>query len=386
MSPSRRCGLWCAGFLIVLALLPAAASAQLTVSVTEESWGRVTSSPPGIDCPTDCEEPFAAGTPVALTATPTSGYSLAGWTAGVGDPGCGAATVCTVTVEPAGTSIQAEFQPAAQLHAVPRGAGMLEISPPQAGNASSCDVDFEQVVPGTSCDHRYVTGTRVTLTARPNAGATFKGWTDYACSNASRTCTLTMAGERFIAARFDPVTLQVDPGAFGGVTVSPPGAFCELLETSPLCAFTYRAGKVVSLRREHAAPGQYWVGPCLGNAAGLLDADVCRLRLDGDALVAAGESSVAAIPPPLGSGIQVRLGGKGRGKVTGRVIKGTQTLNCPSRCLISGGVNDYDRVYLAATAFKGSRFVGWSDRIRVARRSVALAKVNRIRATFSRRR
>ena len=386
MSSSRRCGLYVAGFLAMLALLPAAASAQLTVSVTDESWGRVTSSPPGIVCPSDCEEPFPAGTAVTLTATPTSGYSLAGWTAGIGDPGCGAATVCTVTVEPAGTSIYAEFQPAAQLHAMPRGAGMLEISPPQAGNAATCDVDFQQPVPGTSCDHRYVTGTRVTLTARPDAGATFKGWTDYACSNASRTCTLTMAGERFIAARFDPVRLQIEAGAFGGVTVSPPGGFCELLETSPLCAFTYRAGRAVMLRRAHAAPGQYWVGACLGNTGGLLDADVCRLRLDTDVLVAAGAESLTAIPPPLGSGIQVRRGGKGRGRVWGRVANGTQTLNCGSRCLISGGVNDNDRVYLVATAFKGSRFAGWSDRSRVTRRSVSLAKVNRIAAYFVLRR
>jgi Divergent InlB B-repeat domain len=394
MSSSRRRGLFIAGLLAMLALFPATASAALTVAVVDKdrlvdgsSWGQVTSSPAGIDCPGDCEEPFAPDTEVTLTATATYGYSLAGWTAGVGDPGCAQAMTCTVTVA-ADTSIDAEFHPAAQLTTRPRGAGMVEISPTQPGRGALCDVDFEQEAGEPSCVHRYVTGTRVRLTARPDAGATFKGWTDYACRNSSSSCTLTMRGERFIAALFDPVRLQVSSGAFGGVTVSRPRGFCALLETSPLCEFTYRSGTLVRLRREHAAPGQYWVGACAGNVAGLLDADVCTLRLDGDTLVAAGADNVTAIPPPLGSGIQVRLGGNKRGKVTGGVVNKPQRVNCGSRCLISGGVTGYDRVTLTATHFRRSRFVGWSNGMRLRKISVRLAKVNAIRATFgpSRRR
>jgi hypothetical protein len=151
-----------------------------------------------------------------------------------------------------------------------------------------------------------------------------------------------------------------------------------------VCEFRYRAGKVVKLRRDHGAEGQYWVGACVGNTAGLLDADVCTLRLYGDELVAAGRDNVTAIPPPLGSGIQVLLGGNKRGKVTGRLINGTRTLNCPSRCTISGGdVTDYDRVYLAASAIGRHHFVRWSDGIRLSKRTVSLEKVNRIRARFA---
>jgi hypothetical protein len=392
MGSSRRCGLFIAGVLAMLAF-PAAASAALTVAVVDETgvvdgsaWGRVTSSPAGIDCPGDCEEPFAADTQVTLTTTATYGYSLARWTAGIGDPGCGQAPACTITVA-ADTSIYAEFHPAAQLIARPRGAGTLEISPPQPGRGSLCNLDYEQEEGELSCVQRYVTGTRVRLTARPDAGATFKGWTDYACRSSSRTCTLTVNGDRFIAALFDPVRLRIDTGGFGGVSIRPPrGGFCALLVTSPLCEFTYRAGTLVRLTREHAAPGQYWVGACVGSTAGLLDADVCTLRLDGDAYVAAGATSVTAIPPALGSGIQVRLGGNKRGKVTGGVVNGSQRVNCGSSCLISGGVNGYDRVSLTATPFRGSRFVRWSNGIRLRKVSVALAKVNAIRATFASRR
>jgi hypothetical protein len=63
-------------------------------------------------------------------------------------------------------------------------------------------------------------------------------------------------------------------------------------------------------------------------------------------------------------------------------------VNCGSRCLISGGVTGYDRVTLTATAFRRSRFLGWSNGMRLRKISVRLAKVNAIRAKFgpSRRR
>lgn len=391
----KRCGPWIVALLAALALPAApAAAATLTVRIADEdgladasTWGRVTSSPPGIDCPADCDEPFAAGTPVTLTASATPGYAVARWSVFPDDPGCEQAGVCEVTVaQPGDTSVDVEFHPAAQLHAVPRGAGTIEISPTQGQRSSLCDVDFQQEAPGSSCDQRYVTGTRVTLTAHEDEGGRFIGWTDYGCSKSSPSCTLTLAGERFIAARFTPVRLQVSPGAFGGVTVYPTrtGGFCALLDTSPVCEFTYRAGKTVALRRQHGAEGQFWVGACVGNTDGLLDADVCRLRLYGDELVAAGADNVTSIPPPRGSGIQVRIGGNKRGKVTGRVINGTQTLSCPPRCRVAS--SDYATVRLVATAFRRNRFVRWSDGSRFRKRIVSLDYANSITANFASRR
>ena len=386
----KRSGPWIAALLAALALPVApAAAGTLTVRVADADgaveappWGRVTSSPAGIDCPVDCDEVFAPGTAVTLSATATAGYALARWSALPDDPACAPTASCTVTIGDADTIVEAAFHPAAQLHAVPRGAGTIAISSTD-GRSSLCDVDFQQPISGP-CSQRYVTGSRVTLTAQPDAGGRFLGWTDYACSNSSRTCTLTAAGERFVAARFSPFRLRIESGAFGGVTVRP-GGFCALLEGSPLCEFRYRAGSVVKLRREHGAAGRFWVGACLGNAAGLLDADVCQLRLYGDELVGAGLENVGSIPPALGTGIAVRLGGNKRGIVTGKVIKGSQTLSCGSRCLITG-LTSYDRVYLAAKAFRGSRFVRWSNKSRFTKLNVPLATTNVIRAVFKSRR
>jgi len=77
----------------------------LTVSLAGEGAGRVTSSPAGIDCGTDCSEPFAAGTPVTLTATPETGDEFAGWSGA-----CIGTEPCDVVMDQA-RSVTATFSP-----------------------------------------------------------------------------------------------------------------------------------------------------------------------------------------------------------------------------------------------------------------------------------
>jgi len=61
--------------------------AVYVLSVTKTGTGecRVTSSPAGIDCGSDCEEPYVFNIVVTLTATPEVGSSFVGWS---GDPDC----------------------------------------------------------------------------------------------------------------------------------------------------------------------------------------------------------------------------------------------------------------------------------------------------------
>ena len=72
----------------------------LTVTLAGSGTGTVTSSPIGINCGTDCTEPYNAGTTVVLTATPTTGSTFAGWSGGC----TGTATTCTVTMNAAVTA------------------------------------------------------------------------------------------------------------------------------------------------------------------------------------------------------------------------------------------------------------------------------------------
>ena len=66
-----------------------------TLAVGKEGGGAgtVTSSPPGIACGSDCGENYAAGTAVALAATPGAGSSFTEWSGA-----CTGTGVCVVSL------------------------------------------------------------------------------------------------------------------------------------------------------------------------------------------------------------------------------------------------------------------------------------------------
>ncbi|MBI4690100.1 MAG: hypothetical protein HY754_07510 [Nitrospirae bacterium] len=69
---------------------------DLTVSNSGTGTGKITSSPAGIDCGTDCSENYNHGTSVTLTATPETSSTFSGWSGG----GCsGTGTTCTITMD-----------------------------------------------------------------------------------------------------------------------------------------------------------------------------------------------------------------------------------------------------------------------------------------------
>ncbi|MGA2746884.1 MAG: alkaline phosphatase family protein [Candidatus Sulfotelmatobacter sp.] len=66
---------------------------HLTVKLTGTSTGTVTSTPPGISCPSTCTASFSSGTSVKLTAAPATGASFAGWSGA-----CKGTGSCTLTM------------------------------------------------------------------------------------------------------------------------------------------------------------------------------------------------------------------------------------------------------------------------------------------------
>jgi Divergent InlB B-repeat domain len=274
----------------------------------------------------------------------------------------------------------------AELQLVTAGPGTLTVSPAENAASADCKTDAQQYESSESdCVQHYEPGTRVTLSAVPDQGHSFAGWSDFGCAARSTTCMLTIrSGTRYVAARFSPVTLQLFvPGEhpFGLISVTPKPLNTCSLNDGDKCEF--KSGTTVTLSREFAAPGFFWVGSCDGNKGGLLDAKTCRLRLGSNEAVGAGYAQAGEIPPPLGSGIVVVVGGSGRGKVTGAVINGTSTLDCGTRCSISGLVR-YDQVRLTATASGGSHFYRWSNLSRLRTQVVPLSSTNRIQAVFLR--
>jgi len=81
-------------------------SLSYTLTVAESGPGTVASTPSGIDCGSDCSEPYASGTVVTLTATPKNGSTFTGWSGG----GCsGFARTCVVSMT-AATLVSGTFK------------------------------------------------------------------------------------------------------------------------------------------------------------------------------------------------------------------------------------------------------------------------------------
>lgn len=66
----------------------------LVVLKTGSGAGRVTSSPPGIDCRSSCSHTFDYGAAVTLTAHASRGSRFSGWSGG----GCSGRGTCTLTM------------------------------------------------------------------------------------------------------------------------------------------------------------------------------------------------------------------------------------------------------------------------------------------------
>ncbi len=153
--------------------------------------GSVSSDPAGIDCGSDCSEYYLVDTPIRLTAHPAPGYAFAGWRMyhTVGFTCEGQATPCTFSMN-GYKHTAAYFAPAADLTLDfgGNGTGTVKISP----TGESC---------GASCARAVATGSPVTLTAVPAAGARFGGWRG-ACAKQDNPCVITPTGDTAVTVNF----------------------------------------------------------------------------------------------------------------------------------------------------------------------------------------
>jgi len=150
----------------------------LNVSKAGSGTGTVTSAPAGIDCGIDCSQDYTFGTVVSLNATPAEGSVFTGWS-GDGDCADGIVTMdvhksCVVTF-----TLQSY-----SLNVITAGTG--------SGTVTSSPLGIDC---GLDCSHEYSYGTVVTLTAEPDAGSVFTGWSgDLDCTDglvtidAAKTC------------------------------------------------------------------------------------------------------------------------------------------------------------------------------------------------------
>ena len=133
---------------------------------------------------------FNAGTQVSVTATPNSGYSFSGWSNG------STANPVTVTLN-SNTSITANFA------LIP--VYTITVSAEEGGSVSSNGGEYQQ-------------GTQVTLTATPDEGYEFSGWSD---GSTEATRVITASEDLTLTASFTELiisyTLTVTSGEGGSV-------------------------------------------------------------------------------------------------------------------------------------------------------------------------
>ena len=97
------------------------------------------------------------------------------------------------------------------------GRGTVRIAP------GSTQCTFNGIVADDDCSATFSQPTEVTLTATPQFGSTFGGWTADGCSSAHLTCTFTLAAAKTVSVNFISPHSAHDLGLalIGGATLSP---------------------------------------------------------------------------------------------------------------------------------------------------------------------
>ncbi len=183
---------------------------QNVLDVTVNGNGTVTSDPAGIDCGAACSANFTEDSVVTLTATADPGFVFSGW----GGAASGTNSVTNVTMD-AAKSVVANF--------VEQGAGnalTVQVFPVD-GSGGSVTSDPAGIDCGNDCSETYVPGTDVELTAAPNPGYAFIGWSG-AASGDSPVTNVTMSANQTVIATFDQKAYTLSVSGVGGtVTVDP---------------------------------------------------------------------------------------------------------------------------------------------------------------------
>jgi hypothetical protein len=119
---------------------------------------------------------------------------------------------------------------------------------------------------GTMCSASFDSGTVVNLTATPDSGSTFAGWSG-ACTGTG-ACSVTMDAAKSVGATFTanagPFTLTVSKSGTGTVTSTPSGIAC-----GTTCSASFASGTVVSLAATPDSGSTFagWGGACSGTGA-----------------------------------------------------------------------------------------------------------------------
>jgi hypothetical protein len=196
---------------------------------------------------------------------------------------------------------------------------------------------------GSDCSEDITSGSAVTLTAKPDSGYSFSGWSG-ACSG-SGTCSVSMNKAQTVTATFTaaPVTYKLTVTKTGNGTVSsePAGINC-----GSDCAENFASGKTVTLTAAPAADSTFvsWSG-CTAVAANPLH---CTVSMNKASTV----SATFALIPTSGDLTIKTIG-------NGNVTSDPAAINCGTGTVCSASFASGTAVILTATPKTGETLLRW---------------------------
>ena len=227
---------------------------QYSLGVGRSGTGSGSVAGSGIDCGATCSVTLEAGSSATLNATPAADSLFAGWSGA----GCAGTGTCSVTLNDADAYVTALFDKKQfTLSAAKAGSGTGKVS----GNGIDC---------GSTCSATLDIGTPVSLSATPDAGMVFSGWSG-ACTGTG-ACSFTLTANATATATFAPApapapskyTLSVVKSGSGSVTSKPSGISC-----GTLCSASFSSGTSVTLTAKPSSRKVVfagWTGACSGTA------------------------------------------------------------------------------------------------------------------------
>jgi uncharacterized ubiquitin-like protein YukD len=238
-------------------------SHSLAINKSGTGIGTVTSSDGGVNCGSVCSKDYPQGTSVTLTATPQNGSTFTGWS---GD--------CSSSNNSVTLTMDNSFTCTAKFDVIPQ----QTLSINKTGTGTGTVTGSNGMNCGSICSKNYQPGTAVTLTATPQNGSTFGGWSGD-CSGSNNSITLTISNlTSSCTATFNspsappspPQKLTVIVTGKGKVSSKPQGIdFCE-----DNCTYDFDSGKEVELTPSTADPNwQFvsWSGDCNENGHVTMD-------------------------------------------------------------------------------------------------------------------
>jgi len=312
------------------------ASFGFELKVRVSGQGTVTSSPPGINAPSDSTENYLSGTPVTLTASAAAGWQFTGW-----GGACTGTGGCQVTMD-AAKLVTATFTQLFELKVQVSGQGTVTSSPPGI-NAPTDNTE------------NYLSGTVVTLTPSAAAGWQFTGWGG-ACTGTG-SCQVTMDAAKLVTAAFTQVyTLTVGGTGTGNgrVTSDVAGIDCSISNgsTSGTCTASFTTGTSVQLTATaDAAKGDWfsgWSGACSGTGP------TCLVSMTQARSVTASFTAQSYTLLVSGSGTGNGTVTSNVGGISCRIVSESTSGTCSATLVRETGVT------LTASADNGHTFTGWS--------------------------